>query len=182
MGAFDGKAEIVPEESLALTSESDKTKAGWHRWRPHAHLPWSKKSKIAKRKPMIVKPVKPIKLIKPRIVGGACKPCKKGTFRGEFDELLQDGACPPCRPMKKLKPIKRKIMKLKPIKHRIVGGACKPCRKGTFRGEFNELLQDGACPPCRPMKKLKPIKRKIMKLKPIKHRIVGGACKPCRKG
>merc|ERR1712188_41344 len=47
----------------------------------------------------------------------------------------------------------------KPIKHRIVGGACKPCKKGTFRGEFDELLQDGACPPCRPMKKLKPIKR-----------------------
>merc|ERR1711934_777599 len=104
-----------------------------------------------RKMPVVRKP------IKHRIVGGACKPCKKGTFRGEFDELLQDGACPPCRPMKELKPIKRKIVKLKPIKHRIVGGACKPCKKGTFRGEFNELLQDGACPPCRPMKKLKPI-------------------------
>merc|ERR1711959_26263 len=95
------------------------------------------------------------------------KPCKKGTFRGEFNELRQDGAGPPCRPMKKLKPIKRKIVKLKPIKHRIVGGACKPWKKGTFRGEFNELLQDGACPPCRPMKELKPIKRKIVKRKPV---------------
>merc|ERR1712100_540175 len=46
-----------------------------------------------KRKPTFVKPAGPKK------VGGFCKPCPKGEHRGEV--LLQTGACPPCRAMKK---------------------------------------------------------------------------------
>jgi len=72
-----------------------------------------------------------------------CPKCPKCKHYGETEELVQtqEGCSCACRACIHV--------------HRKVGGPCKPCAPGTYRrGE--ELLQTGACPPCRKLKPLKP--------------------------
>jgi outer membrane protein OmpA-like peptidoglycan-associated protein len=135
-----------------------------------AKFGWFSRRRAAKPTPPKPKPMDGGRKRPIRMDGGRKRPTPpkpKPMDGGRKRPIRMDGGRKRPTPPKPMDGGRKMPVVRKPIKHRIVGGACKPCKKGTFRGEFDELLQDGACPPCRPMKELKPIKRKIVKRKPV---------------
>merc|ERR1712167_260036 len=134
--SFPTENDVVPEEEL----EQASSQSSWNPFKAlHKHIKHAAKAvhthikNIGKKSsPPKPKPVKPAN--GPKKVGGGCKPCPKGTHR---EELLQTGACPPCK-----RPVKKpEVVKPKPANGPKKVGGCKRCPKGTHREEV--LLQTG---------------------------------------